>query len=78
MQTINVIFQNNKLQKSQVREDNAIEAIKKYDKNLGDAWEKWNNSSDALLMTVKRYYEKIGDKKKAAEIQKTIDSKYNS
>jgi hypothetical protein len=62
--------------KSQGREDKAIETIKKYDKNLGDAWEKWNNSADDLLITVKRYYEKIGDTKKAAEIQNTIDKKY--
>jgi len=63
--------------KAKGREDKAIETIKKYDKNLGDAWEKWNNSSDDLLLTVKKYYEKIGNKKKADAIQNTIDSKYS-
>lgn len=63
--------------KSQGKEDKAIEAIKKYDKDLGAAWEKWNNSSDNLLMIVKRYYEKIGDTKKAADIQNTIDKTYS-
>jgi len=63
--------------KSQGRESKAIATIKKYDKDLGDAWEKWNTSSDDLLMTVKKYYEKIGDSKKAAQIQNTIDKKYS-
>jgi len=63
--------------KSQGKQDKAIETIRKYDKNLADAWEKWNTSSDDLLMTVKKYYEKIGDKKKAAEIQNTIDKTYS-
>jgi hypothetical protein len=63
--------------KSKGKEDQAIETIRKYDTKLADAWEKWNDSSDKLLMNIKSYYEEIGNTKKAAEIQKVIDSKYS-
>ena len=62
--------------KSQGKEKKFIQTIRKYDDDLANSWEKWNNSADDLLNTVKKYYEKTGDKKKVDQIQTIIDKEY--
>ena len=62
--------------KSQGKEQNFIKTIRKYDSDLADVWAKWNDSEDAHMLTLKKYWQDKGDTEKAKEIQDLIDKQY--
>jgi hypothetical protein len=59
--------------KSQGKEDNFIQSIRKYDTKLADVWSKWNDESNKDLLFMKKYWLDKGDLAKAKEIQNIID-----